>query len=96
MGRMGEDRVLVPGSTLNMFLLFVGVVDRMGEERALAPGSTSNIFLLFVGVMGSMGEDRGCLALGKLLCTVLGAGAGAERRRAKPVGPAGEVSCAGG
>ena len=31
--------------------------------------------------------------LGKLLCTVLGAGAGAERCRAKPVGPAGEVSC---
>jgi hypothetical protein len=27
---------------------------------------------------------------------VLGAGAGAERRRAKHVGPAGEVSCAGG
>ena len=45
------------------------------------------------GVMGRMGEDRGCLALGKLLCAVLGAGAGAKRRRAKPVGPAGEVSC---
>src|ERR1700679_3641640 len=29
---------------------------------------------------------------GVLQC-VLGAGAGAERRRAKPVGPAGEVSC---
>ena len=34
--------------------------------------------------------------IGKLLCTVLGAGAGVERRRAKPVDPAGEVSCAGG
>ena len=37
----------------------------------------------------------GQLTLGKLLCTVLGAGAGAERHRAKPVGPAGEVSCDG-
>jgi hypothetical protein len=38
----------------------------------------------------------GLLRIGELLCTVLGAGAGVERRRAKPVGPAGEVSCAGG
>ena len=30
------------------------------------------------------------------VCCVLGAGAGAKRRRAKPVDPAGEVSCAGG
>ena len=34
----------------------------------------------------------------RVLCmlSVLGAGAGAKRRRAKPVDPAGEVSCAGG
>ena len=62
----------------------------------LAPGSASNIFLLCVSAMGSDGGGVGLLYIGKLLCTALGAGAGAERRRAKPVGPAGEVSCAGG
>ena len=46
--------------------------------------------------MGSDGGGVGLLYIGKLLCTVLSAGAGAPRRRAKPVGPAGEVSCAGG
>ena len=49
-----------------------------------------------------MGSDVGGVGLltlpniRKLLCTVPGAGAGAELRRAKPVGPAREVSCAGG
>ena len=46
-----------------------------------------------------MGLDVGEVGLpyiGKLLRPVLGAGAGVECRRAKPVDPAGEVSCVGG
>jgi hypothetical protein len=63
------------------------------EGCILAPGSISNISLLFVSAMGLDDGGDGLPYIGKLLCTVLGAGAGVERRRAKPVG---EVSCAGG
>ena len=52
-----------------------------------------NIYLLFVSAMGSDVGGVGLLTLGN--CCVL-CQAGAELRRARPVGPAGEVSCAGG
>ena len=69
---------------------------RQAKNMVLAPGSVLNIFLLFVSAMGLDVSEVGLPYIGKLLRPVLGAGAGVECRRAKPVDPAGEVSCVGG
>jgi hypothetical protein len=71
------------------------------REDFLAPGSGSDlgkvvsmrpegVLMRFQVVLSYVRVGMPCV-----LC-VPGAGAGAKRRRAKPVDPAGEVSCAGG
>ena len=54
-----------------------------------------------IAVNGSGGNGKRCEGLpsrlsGRVLRTVLGAGAGVKRQQGKPIGPAGEVSCTGG
>jgi hypothetical protein len=68
---------------------------RQAKNMVLAPGSVSNIFLLFVSAMGLDVGEVGLPYIRKLLRPVLGAGAGVECCRAKPVDPAGEVSVGG-
>ena len=72
-------------------------------DRTIGPNSwhlgAGRIYSIAVNGSGGNGKRCGgllsCLS-GRVLCTVLGAGVGVKRQWAKPVGLAGEVSCAGG